>query len=176
MTKKITFFLFIIPIFFSLPGYAQTPDAAALEFLSELGEDGSSSSQRDDDKSGGYKSFVQNEYEGIVKQLKELQLDEKKEIYFSDLAEQRIELATQLCVKDKRACFLIDEYREFAESEDLEFKTFETLELFGVDIFSGYRTDFNFYENMPVGGDYKLKIGDKEINRFLQLYAKKRFV
>ena len=86
---------------------------------------------------------------------------DEKEIYFSDLAEQRIELATQLCIKDKRACFLIDEYREFAESDQNEIKTFDNLELFGVDIFSGYRTDFNFYENMPVGGDYKIKIGDK---------------
>ncbi len=34
--------------------------------------------------------FVQNEYEGIVKQLKELQLDEKQEIYFSDLAQQKL--------------------------------------------------------------------------------------
>lgn len=143
-----------------MPGYAQTPDAAALEFLTELGGDAGSSSERDDDKTGGYKSFVQNEYEGIVKQLKELQLDEKKEIYFSDLAEQRIELATQLCVKDKRACFLIDEYRNFANDENDEIKTFDTLDLFGVDIFSGYVTDFNFYENMPIGGDYKLKIGD----------------
>lgn len=161
MSKKNTFILLFFPIFFSLPLQAQTPDLEALEFLTELGEDGTSGSNRDDDKTGGYKSFVQNEYEGIVKQLKELSLDEKKEIYFSDLAEQRIELATQLCVKDKRACFLINEYRDFAESESNEPKTFQTLELFGIDIFSGYRSDFNFYENMPVGGDYKLKIGDK---------------
>ncbi|MDA8607075.1 SLBB domain-containing protein [Gammaproteobacteria bacterium] len=160
MFKKIIFFLSILPAFICMQGYAQTPDAAALEFLTELGGETGSSSQRDDDKTGGYKSFVQNEYEGIVKQLKELQLDEKKEIYFSDLAEQRIELATQLCVKDKRACFLIDEYRNFANDESNEIKTFDTLDLFGVDIFSGYVTDFNFYENMPVGGDYKLKIGD----------------
>ena len=112
-----------------MPALTQTPDAAALEFLTELGESGSTSSDRDDDKTGGYKSFVQNEYEGIVKQLKELSLDEKKEIYFSDLAEQRIELATQLCIKDKRACFLIDEYREFAESDQNEIKTFDNLEL-----------------------------------------------
>ena len=160
MFKKARYILFLLTLL-SMPALTQTPDAAALEFLTELGESGSTSSDRDDDKTGGYKSFVQNEYEGIVKQLKELSLDEKKEIYFSDLAEQRIELATQLCIKDKRACFLIDEYREFAESDQNEIKTFDNLELFGVDIFSGYRTDFNFYENMPVGGDYKIKIGDK---------------
>ena len=160
MFKKAKFILFTLTLL-SLPTFSQTPDAAALEFLTELGEGGSTSSDRDDDKTGGYKSFVQNEYEGIVKQLKELSLDEKKEIYFSDLAEQRIELATQLCIKDKRACFLIDEYREYAEAAENKIKTFDNLELFGVDIFSGYRTDFNFYENMPVGGDYKIKIGDK---------------
>ncbi len=158
MTKKII--LLLLPIFFSLPVFTQ--DASALEFLNSLQEGGAISDDDDDNnKSGGYKSFVQNEYDGIVKQLKQLQLDEKKEIYFSDLAEQRIELATQLCVKDKRACFLIDEYRNFAEEEENEPKTFETLDLFGVDIFSGYVTDFNFYESMPVGDDYKIKIGDK---------------
>ena len=31
--------------------------------------------------------------------------------------------------------FLIDEYREFAESDQNEIKTFDNLELFGVDIF-----------------------------------------
>jgi len=160
MFKKASY-IFISLSLLILPAFTQTPDAAALEFLTELGEGGSTSSDREDDKTGGYKSFVQNEYEGIVKQLKELSLDEKKEIYFSDLAEQRIELATQLCIKDKRACFLIDEYREFAEAEEDQEKTFENIELFGVDIFSGYRTDFNFYENMPVGGDYQIKIGDK---------------
>jgi polysaccharide biosynthesis/export protein len=160
MSKKTIFSLFTLTIFLSMPSFSQSPDTA-LEFLEGLSEEGGSSSQRDDNKSGGYKSFVQNEYEGIVKQLKELQLDEKKEIYFSDLAEQRIELATQLCVKDKRACFLIDEYRNFANEEDEEAKTFDALDLFGVDIFSGYVTDFNFYESMAIGGDYKLKIGDQ---------------
>ena len=71
MSKKNTFILLFFPIFFSLPLQAQTPDLEALEFLTELGEDGTSGSNRDDDKTGGYKSFVQNEYEGIVKQLKE---------------------------------------------------------------------------------------------------------
>lgn len=157
MTKKII--LLLLPIFFSLPAFTQDPNA--LDFLESLQETGASGDDDDDNNSGGYKSFVQNEYEGIVKQLKQLQLDEKKEIYFSDLAEQRIELATQLCIKDKRACFLIDEYRNFAEEEQDEPKTFETLDLFGVDIFSGYVTDFNFYESMPVGDDYKIKIGDE---------------
>lgn len=157
MTKKII--LFLLPIFFSLPVYTQ--DASTLDFLESLQERGSNGDDNDDNGTGGYKSFVQNEYEGIVKQLKQLQLDEKQEIYFSDLAQQRIELATQLCVKDKRACFLIDEYRNFAEEEQDEPKTFETLDLFGVDIFSGYVTDFNFYESMPIGDDYKIKIGDE---------------
>jgi hypothetical protein len=98
MTKKII--LLLLPIFFSLPVFTQ--DASALEFLNSLQEGGAISDDDDDNnKSGGYKSFVQNEYDGIVKQLKQLQLDEKKEIYFSDLAEQRIELATQLCGKTK---------------------------------------------------------------------------
>ncbi len=59
--------------------------------------------------------------------------------------------------KTREACFLIDEYRNFAEEEQDEPKTFETLDLFGVDIFSGYVTDFNFYESMPMETITKLK-------------------
>ena len=62
--KKPDTYYFLLTLL-SMPALTQTPDAAALEFLTELGESGSTSSDRDDEsKTGGYKSFVQNEYGG----------------------------------------------------------------------------------------------------------------
>jgi len=111
----------------------------------------------------GYKSFIQNEYNQVTQQLRELSLDEKEDIYFGDLRKKRIELATKLCAKDKRACFLIAEYREF---EFIQPNTFNELEQYGLDIFSGYSNDFSFYDSLPLSGDYILRVGDT-INTYL---------
>ncbi|MDB4072543.1 SLBB domain-containing protein [Gammaproteobacteria bacterium] len=105
----------------------------------------------------GYKSFIQNEYNQVTKQLRELSLDEEEDIYFGDLRKKRIELASQLCAKDKRACFLIAEYREF---DFIQPNTVEELELYGLEIFSGYANDFNFYDSLPLSGEYILRVGD----------------
>ena len=105
----------------------------------------------------GYKSFIQNEYNKVTKQLRELSLDEKEDIYFGDLREKRIELASKLCAVDKRACFLIAEYREF---DFIQPNTVEELELYGLEIFSGYSNDFSFYDSLPLSGEYILRVGD----------------
>jgi len=105
----------------------------------------------------GYKSFVQNEYNKVTQQLQELSLDEKQDQYFKDLSDKRMELATKLCIKDKRACFLIEEYRNF---DFVQPNTFEEIELYGLDIFSGYSNDFSFYDSLPLSGEYILRVGD----------------
>ena len=51
MSKKTIFSLFTLTIFLSMPSFSQSPDTA-LEFLENLGEEGGTSSQRDNNKSG----------------------------------------------------------------------------------------------------------------------------
>ena len=59
----------------------------------------------------GYRSFVQNELQNIFSQIDALSEQDREDITFSEINQKRIELATQLCQKDERACFLVDEYR-----------------------------------------------------------------
>ena len=58
----------------------------------------------------GYRSFVQNEYNNLVKQIKDLSTDEMSEMNLAELTEERMKLAIDLCLKDPRACFLIEAY------------------------------------------------------------------
>ncbi len=108
----------------------------------------------------GYKSFVQNELQNIFTQLDALSEQDKVDITFAEVNKKRIELATSLCSRDSRACFLVDEYQAYKSYEDFP-KNFDELELFGQDIFSGYSNDFNFYDSLPLGENYKIKIGDQ---------------
>lgn len=108
----------------------------------------------------GYKSFVQNEMQNIFSSLDALSDQDKADITFAEVNKKRIELATSLCTRDQRACFLIDEYRSYTSYKDFPLE-FEELELFGIEIFSGYSSDFNFYDSLPINSDYVIKIGDK---------------
>ena len=61
----------------------------------------------------GYKSFVQNELQNIYAQFNKMTEKDKVEQSFQELNKKRIEFATELCQRDERACFLIDEYRSY---------------------------------------------------------------
>jgi len=108
----------------------------------------------------GYRSFVQNELQNIFSQIDALSEQDREDITFSEINKKRIELATQLCQKDERACFLVDEYRSYKSKKDIPV-SIEELELYGQDIFSGYSNDFNFYDSLPLQDDYQIKIGDQ---------------
>ncbi len=108
----------------------------------------------------GYRSFVQNELQSIFSQIDALSEQDREDITFSEINQKRIELATQLCQKDERACFLVDEYRSYMSKKDMP-SSIEELELYGQDIFSGYSNDFNFYDSLPLQDDYQIKIGDQ---------------
>lgn len=108
----------------------------------------------------GYRSFVQNELQNIFSQIDALSEQDREDITFSEINKKRIELATQLCQKDERACFLVDEYRSYKSKKDIP-ASIEELELYGQDIFSGYSNDFNFYDSLPLQDDYQIKIGDQ---------------
>ena len=108
----------------------------------------------------GYKSFVQNELQNIYAQFDKITDQDKEDITFKEINKKRIELATGLCQRDQRACFLVEEYRSYKSKQDFP-KNFEELKLFGHEIFSGYSNDFNFYDSLPLGDDYTIKIGDQ---------------
>ena len=166
---KTSFFIFCLALFASNV-YAQEEAKfnEILEMLNDKGKPGGGgsaaggiggtrSSLGGDE---GYKSFVQNELQSIFKQLDALSETEKEEMLFTEINAQRIELATKLCAKDRRACFLIEEYRAYKSQEAMPEKI-EDLKIFGQDIFSGYGNDFNFYDSLPLRSDYVIKLGDQ---------------
>jgi len=150
----ITFFALV---FFPHSSLAQEDEQLALILgtLEAGGEDSTGGSKED-----GYKSFVQNELQNIFKQQSQLTKLEKEEISFAALNKKRIELATELCQKDQRACFLIEEYRFYKAAEELP-QNFGDLQLYGHDVFSGYSNEFNFFDSLPLSDSYKVKIGDR---------------
>ena len=77
----------------------------------------------------------------------------KKKLY-----EERLSLATKLCDQDQRACFLIDEYRDYRESKVIE--SIDDLKVFGIDFFSGYPTSFDQSKSISPPESYIVKTGD----------------
>jgi polysaccharide biosynthesis/export protein len=153
----LTLFSFVL---FCSPVFAQENEQLA-ELLQALdsggGVIGGGDAMKPEDL--GYRSFVENELQNIFSQIDALSEQDKEDITFNEVNKKRIELATQLCSKDERACFLVDEYRSYESKKDIP-QNIDELKLFGQDIFSGYSNDFNFYDSLPLRDDYKIKIGD----------------
>jgi len=147
-----------LAFFGSLVLQAQEPDVNA--FVEALAENQRENARGGGDSAEGYKSFVQNEFSNIFSNQKNLDELEIQDITFSELNNKRIEFAVELCQRDQRACFLIDEYRSYKSSQDAPKKP-EDLKLFGHEIFSGYSNEFNFYDSLPLDDDYIIKIGDE---------------
>ena len=164
--KKTSFLTFFVISFFSvLSIFGQDDDLNNKQLLELLQGKPSSGSQSSAASSDEYKSFVQNELNSIYKQLEESRPEDMEAITRATLNKERINLATQLCQKDSRACFLIDNYRKYQDSIP-EITSAGDLKLFGSDIFSGYSNEFNFYDSVPVPNDYVINIGD-ELNIYL---------
>ena len=161
MKKLFLTILFTSPLI-STPIFSQENEQIAklLETYEAGGSGGSISNNAMKPDDLGYRSFVQNELQNIYSQIDALSEQDREDITFSEINQQRIELATKLCQKDQRACFLIDEYRSYKSKKDIP-SSIEELELYGQDIFSGYSNDFNFYDSLPLQDDYQIKIGDQ---------------
>jgi len=161
--SKIFAIIFFAIVFFSNLIVAQVDEK--LDLLIQNMQDGGELSEGNQGNLGnqegqGYKSFVQNELQSVYAQLGEMTEKDKDNLIFQELNKKRIELATGLCKRDERACFLIEEYRSWKSKEDVP-RNFQELKLYGHDIFSGYSNDFNFYDSLPIGDSYKIKIGDR---------------
>jgi len=155
--NKLFAITFIALVVFPHPSLAQE-DAKLDLILGQLG--GSDDSGTGPGIEEGYKSFVQNELQNIYAQQSKLTEQEKEEISFAGINKKRMELAIDLCQRDQRACFLIEEYRSYKAAEELP-QNFEELQLYGHDIFSGYSNEFNFFDSLPLSDSYKVKIGDR---------------
>ena len=132
--NKLVAITFFALVFFPHYSFAQEDEQLSLILGALEGGDPDLSAGSIDD---GYKSFVQNELQNIYTQQSQLTKLEKEEISFAALNKKRIELATELCQKDQRACFLIEEYRFYKAAEELP-QNFKELQLYGHDIFAGY--------------------------------------
>ena len=163
--NKLFAVMFFATVFFSNLIVAQVEQKLDL-LLEQMNEDGGDAAFEADAVGGfggapdGYKSFVQNELQNIYAQTSRMTEKNKQEQSFQELNKKRVELASALCQRDERACFLIDEYRSYKSKQDVP-RNFQELKLYGHDIFSGYSNDFNFYDSLPLGDSYKIKIGDR---------------
>ena len=152
---KLTF-LFL----FSFIAFAQDLQEELLRSLTQAGESSLFDSQNLLESQGderSYDYFTKNFYDSTVKQLEVASSISEEEYLKTELEKKRRELAVQLCEKDERACFLIENYRDSvskAKNDELQNK------LFGVEIFSGYPLNFQSVPQGGLGGEYVLKIGD----------------
>lgn len=141
---------------FSLPIYSQSIDPETLRAI--LAEGGEGTEVKNDDE---YESFIQNNYSNTVRLLDRIDKDTERDLFYTSLAQSRIELASKLCSKDKRACFLIDEYQNYKEGIDEGYFNEDELRLFGLDVFAGYPLNLDSFRDLPLPQSYRLKVGDK---------------
>ena len=151
------FFFISLFLISSVSAFGQV-DLANLEDLEGMLEKSSLGGGSSANESDSYTSFTQNEYQNVVKQLSQAERGNAQDVLLSELQEKRMELAMQLCKKDPRTCFLIDEYKEFKASQSPE--KIEDLELFGLEIFSGFPLSNSLIENTPMSPDYVIRSGD----------------
>jgi len=139
---------------------AQESSPQLEQIMSAIEGDGSDSANFSESSQEGYKSFVKNELQNIYSNMSKLEEQDIEDITFAEINKKRIEHAIELCQRDHRACFLVDEYESYKSKEDFP-KEFNTLKLFGQEIFSGYSNEFNFYDSLPLDNNYIIKIGDE---------------
>jgi protein involved in polysaccharide export with SLBB domain len=144
--------------FLVVPAYTQ--DLSILENLEGILEnvDASSSSISLGGDQENFSSLTKNEYSNVVSQLQSVSDSSEDEEVLSELKKARLDLATKLCKKDPRACFLIDEYHQFSmQNFDQEY---DADILFGTDLFGGFPLSTSLVEDIPLNDEYIIKSGD----------------
>lgn len=147
---------------FSGIGVSQNNDALNADLLKDLDSllnaTGSMSSSSNPALDGEFGSITKNNYSNIVSQMSAVDSAMEDEQLLDALKESRLDLASKLCKKDQRACFLIDEYHKFSIED---FQTINTSDiLFGTDLFSGFPLSSSLLEEVPLGDEYIIKAGD----------------
>ena len=151
----------LLPVFALFLAALNIPNTAAQDLTDILADEvtktltSGSKSRKDEER---FTSFIQNEYQNTVKQLKKIDKDIESTLFQTNLQRERIKMASQLCSLDPRACFLIEEYQLYSESQVPN--SIDELEIFGTDYFTGYPIDMNAFDNLPIQDGYILSIGD----------------
>ena len=140
-------------LFLVSPLSSQAIDPEALRAILEENSEGQQA------QGESFESFTQNNYSQTLSLLEALDKEEEKSLFYQSLMQSRIELVSQLCSKDPRACYLIDEYREMKFLEVPE--TIDDLKLFGLDAFIGYPINLDSFNELPLPDDYRIKVGDQ---------------
>lgn len=157
----LTFFILV----FSNFSHAQSAEALlrgldqdSLKSLAESSSSMAGDSMSDDTKELG--SIAESDYLKTIQQIKKIDYKVQQKNINNALHEKRIELAIKLCQVDKSACYLIDEYQDYKELIDIQPLEVKDLNVFGVDMFSGYPLSFEQSIQSSVPEDYLINIGD----------------
>lgn len=145
-------YLFIFPV--------NSQDLSILENLEGILEnvDPSSSNFTIGADTENFNSLTKNEYSNVVSQLQSVSDSSEDEEVLSELKKSRMDLATKLCKKDPKACFLIDEYHQFT-LQSLDQENNADI-LFGTDLFGGFPLSTSLVEDIPLNDEYIIKSGD----------------
>ena len=156
MLKKFSTFFLLITTSFAFAQSGLDDLLSSASSLEELQLEGSSNVP---EQMKSYDYFTKNSYESTVKQLEYANEFSEEEFIKSELEDARLELAIQLCEKDPRACFLIENYRDSMPDRQVSMDP-DDLKIYGVDIFNGYPLAFQGVPNVAVNNDYLIQPGD----------------
>ena len=104
------------------------------------------------------KSYTQSEYSNVVNQIEKIDEAAEMKKIRDILYQQKIDLAVRLCAQDQNACYLIEEYQNYKDSIPLTDSN--KLEVFGINLFSGYPLSFNQSDQAGVPESYSVRAGD----------------
>ena len=160
-TLKLPLFLLISLVFInSTNAQVDALESLNLDELTRLTEVfGDEQSVNSLSPSAAAESNSQLQFENTVKQLQRVDNQDLINSVNEKLQKSRIDLAARLCQEDANACYLIDNYQKYKDS-DLKSASESELEVFGIDFFSSYPLGFDQTSVGRVGNNYKISIGD----------------
>ncbi len=151
--KTINYSLVLIASLFFLVAndlYAQADIEKSIEKAIQKNADSAMNNQED---------RLISSVDNSVKQYNEVDRLIEEQEYMKEQINARKLLATQLCLLDPKACYLIDNYSQYRQ-ENEKILQLEDLKLFGKDLFTGYPLNFDIVDNTPVPDYYILGFGD----------------
>ena len=135
-TLKLPLFLLISLVFInSTNAQVDALESLNLDELTRLTEVfGDEQSVNSLSPSAAAESNSQLQFENTVKQLQRVDNQDLINSVNEKLQKSRIDLAARLCQEDANACYLIDNYQKYKDS-DLKSASESELEVFGIDFF-----------------------------------------
>ena len=132
-------------------------NAEQLSLLEEKLGDGNSASGLSAGIDPNAENYLSIENRNIVQQIQRVDQKELLQQASIDLQNKRIKLAIDLCQQDEKACFLVEQYQKYKQSALAS----NTVEVFGLNLFSGYPLAFDTKSNASVPDTYIINQGDE---------------